>query len=294
MHLEILGLTKKFGKCTAVDNANYVFSNGIYGLLGVNGAGKTTLMKMLCTLMQPTDGKIYCNGKDVNILNNEYRKIIGYLPQDFGGYPYFTVEEYLNRIALLKGLSVKEANLKVPLVLGKVGLAERKANRIRTLSGGMLRRLGIAQALIGDPQILVLDEPTAGLDPSERIRFRHLISDLSENKTVLVSTHIVSDVEYVANEIIMMRKGRLRLCGSREQIISTTQIKAWRCVVQSKLLSSIERQYRVSNIKRINDTVELRILSKVKPLPIAIEENVTLEDIFLYYNNKGSATNDLL
>ena len=204
MHLEILGLTKKFGKCTAVDNANYVFSNGIYGLLGVNGAGKTTLMKMLCKLMQPTDGKIYCNGKDVNILNNEYRKIIGYLPQDFGGYPYFTVEEYLNRIALLKGLSVKEANLKVPLVLGKVGLAERKANRIRTLSGGMLRRLGIAQALIGDPQILVLDEPTAGLDPSERIRFRHLISDLSENKTVLVSTHIVSDVEYVANEIIMM------------------------------------------------------------------------------------------
>lgn len=292
MRLEFVGITKNFGSFAAVDNTTYVLSNGIYGLLGVNGAGKTTLMKMLCTLLEPTEGKIYYNGTDIRRLNDEYRKIIGYLPQNFGGYPYFTAEQYLIRIALLNGLTKKDAKQKVPYILKTVGLSDNK-RKIRTFSGGMIRRLGVAQALINDPKILILDEPTAGLDPNERIRFRHLLSDLSENRIVLVSTHIVSDVEYIANEIIIMRKGRFMLSGTRDKILTSAQVRAWKCVVPGVLLPEIERLYNVSNIKRTDHTVELRILSKTKPFPDAIDENVTLEDIFLYYN-KERMSNDVL
>lgn len=209
MKLELDGLTKEFGDFTAVNHIDLTMTNGVYGLLGVNGAGKTTLMRMLCTLLKPTSGTIYCNGKDIFSMDSEYRKLLGYLPQEFGFYPEFTVEDYLLYIAALKGIRPVVAKKRVKELIAKVGLSKVANKKMKKLSGGMKRRAGIAQAMLNNPKILILDEPTAGLDPNERIRFRNLISELSEDRLVLLSTHIVSDIEYIANEILLMKDGKL-------------------------------------------------------------------------------------
>lgn len=295
MKLQIECITKKYENYRAVNNISYTMTNGIYGLLGVNGAGKTTLMKMLCTLLRPSSGAIYYDGRDIRELDSEYCRILGYLPQDFGYYPYFTAEQYLMRIALLKGLSEKKAIKRVELLLEKVDLIENKKKRIKTFSGGMIRRLGIAQAMLNDPKILILDEPTAGLDPNERIRFKRLISELSQEKIVLLSTHIVSDVEDVANEIMMMKKGKFEFCGSREKLLSNAGISAWKCVVNEKKATQLEEEYKISNVKREKDLVELKILSKKCPCVEAVQEIITLEDIFLYYfDEMEENANDIL
>ena len=196
MELKIENLTKEFGQFTAVDHLNITMTSGVYGLLGVNGAGKTTLMRMLCTLLRPTSGKITCNGRDILKMDGKYREILGYLPQDFGYYPDFTVENYLLYIASIKGIRPAVAKKRVRELIAGVGLQKAARKKMKQLSGGMLRRAGIAQAMLNDPKILILDEPTAGLDPNERIRFRNLISELAENRLVLLSTHIVSDIAY--------------------------------------------------------------------------------------------------
>ncbi len=294
MQLEINGLTKVYGKKIAVNNVSYTMSDGIYGLLGVNGAGKTTLMKMLCTVMKATSGVICCNGTDITKMGDEYRKNIGYLPQDFGCYPYFTGEDYLTRIALLKGLSKEDAHRQVERLLDRVGLSDDKAKKTKTYSGGMLRRLGIAQALINNPRILILDEPTAGLDPNERIRFRNMISDMSEKRIILLSTHIVSDVENIANEIIMMKKGRFNCYGCREKLLDTARIKAWKCTVSGNTATMLKNNYMVVNVKRSSNLEELRILAEENPHPSAMEERLTLEDLFSYYNKGGANSNDTL
>ena len=192
MKLEFDDLTKEFGDFTAVNHINLTMTNGVYGLLGVNGAGKTTLMRMLCTLLKPTSGTICCNGKDIFNMDSEYRKLLGYLPQDFGFYPEFTVEDYLLYIAALKGIRPVVAKKRVKELISKVGLSKAAHKKMKKLSGGMKRRAGIAQAMLNNPKILILDEPTAGLDPNERIRFRNLISELSEDRLVLLSTQISS------------------------------------------------------------------------------------------------------
>ena len=188
MELKLNNLTKKFGDFTAVDHVNLTMTNGVYGLLGVNGAGKTTLMRMLCTLVKPTGGTITYGGKNILQLDGRYRKLLGYLPQEFGFYPEFTVQDYLLYIASIKGIRPVVAKKRAKELIGKVGLAKAANKKMRTLSGGMKRRAGIAQAMLNDPRILILDEPTAGLDPNERIRFRNLISELSEERLVLLST----------------------------------------------------------------------------------------------------------
>ena len=195
MEVKFNDLTKKFGNFTAVDHLTMTMTNGVYGLLGVNGAGKTTMMRMLCTLLKPTSGSITCNGKDIFEMDSEYRNLLGYLPQDFGFYPEFTVQDYLMYIASLKGVHPAVAKKRVKELISKVGLSKVANRKMKKLSGGMKRRAGIAQAMLNNPAILVLDEPTAGLDPNERIRFRNLISELSEERLVLLSTHIVSDIE---------------------------------------------------------------------------------------------------
>ena len=195
MELKFDNLTKEFGNFTAVDHLNLTMTKGVYGLLGVNGAGKTTLMRMLCTLLKPTEGRITCDGKDIFEMDGEYRKVLGYLPQDFGFYPEFTVKDYLLYISTLKGIPPAAARKRVKDMILKVGLSKAANKKMKKLSGGMKRRVGIAQAMLNNPKILVLDEPTAGLDPNERIRFRNLISELSEERLVLLSTHIVSDIE---------------------------------------------------------------------------------------------------
>ena len=281
--LELDGLTKEFGDFTAVNHINLTMTNGVYGLLGVNGAGKTTLMRMLCTLLKPTSGTICCNGKDIFNMDSEYRKLLGYLPQDFGFYPEFTVEDYLLYIAALKGIRPVVAKKRVKELISKVGLSKVAHKKMKKLSGGMKRRAGIAQAMLNNPKILILDEPTAGLDPNERIRFRNLISELSEDRLVLLSTHIVSDIEYIANEIWLMKDGEILHKGSIDELINSMTETVWECLVPKNRVSDFMEKYKISNMKSEINQIMLRIISHEKPVENAMRVEASLEDVFLYY-----------
>lgn len=283
MELKLTNLTKKFGEFTAVDHMNLTMTEGVYGLLGVNGAGKTTLMRMLCTLLLPTSGSITCDGKDIFKMDGEYRNLLGYLPQDFGFYPEFTVSDYLLYIAAIKGMRPVAARKRVRELLPKVGLDKAANKKMKKLSGGMKRRAGIAQAMLNDPKILILDEPTAGLDPGERIRFRNLISELSEERMVLLSTHIVSDIEYIANEIWLMKDGKLVQNGTVDEIINSMPESVWVCTAEKKMADDMMKKYKISNLKSDAKGAELRIISAEKPLPNAQRVPTSLEDVFLYY-----------
>lgn len=290
MEIKITNLTKEFQGVKAVDNISVEMHNGVYGLLGVNGAGKTTLMRMLCTLIKPSAGSITCNGKDIFQADGAYRKILGYLPQEFGFYPEFTVEDYLKYIASIKGIRPAVAKKIIPELLHQVGMKKEKKKKMKKLSGGMKRRVGIAQAMLNDPKILILDEPTAGLDPNERIRFRNLISELSRERLVLLSTHIVSDIEYIANEILLMKDGKINHIGTQEEIVGSVPVKAWSCILKSSEVDLWQKKYQVSNIKTLSDGVELRTLAEKAPCCNAREEMMTLEDVFLYYFGEKAGT----
>ena len=283
MELELHQLTKNFGHFTAVNHMNLTMSNGVYGLLRVNGAGKTTLMRMLCTLLRPTSGSISCDGKDIFKMDGEYRRLLGYLPQDFGFYPEFTVQDYLLYIASIKGIRPAAAHKKVRELLPQVGLAKASNKKMKKLSGGMKRRAGIAQAMLNNPKILILDEPTAGLDPNERIRFRNLISELSEDRLVLLSTHIVSDIEYIANQIWLMKDGTLIRKGTAREVIASMPEKVWSCPVEHSQVSDAMRRYKISNMKSEPQGAVLRIIAPEKPYPGAVCTEPSLEDVFLYY-----------
>lgn len=283
MKLELNDLTKKFGSFTAVNHMNLTMANGVYGLLGVNGAGKTTLMRMLCTLLKPTSGTIRCNGKDIFEMDSDYRKLLGYLPQEFGFYPEFTVQDYLLYVAALKGIRPAVAKKRVKELIAKVGLSKAANKKMKKLSGGMKRRAGIAQAMLNNPKILILDEPTAGLDPNERIRFRNLISELSVDRLVLLSTHIVSDIEYIANEIWLMKDGELMHKGTADELINDMPESVWECFVEKNMVSGFMEKYKISNIKAEPNGVLLRIISHGKPYTNAKRVEASLEDVFLYY-----------
>lgn len=292
MKLELHDLTKRFGDLTAVDHIDLTMQNGVYGLLGVNGAGKTTLMRMLCTLLKPTSGSIVCDGKDIFVMDRAYRKLLGYLPQDFGFYPDFTAEDYLLYIAAIKGLRPAAAKRKVQELLLRVGLANAAKKKMKKLSGGMIRRAGIAQALLNDPKILILDEPTAGLDPNERIRFRNLIGELSEDRLVLLSTHIVSDIEYMANEIWLMKDGRIMHQGTPDAIIRSMPETVWECPVEKHMVSEFTKKYKISNMRSDPQGAVLRIISREKPLPDAEQADASLEDVFLYFFGEKTGDDD--
>lgn len=283
MELCIDRLTKQYGRKLAVDRLDLELHQGVYGLLGANGAGKTTLMRMLCDILTPTSGEIRYNGQEIGALGEDYRSRLGYLPQDFGYYPEFTAEKFLLYLAALKGLGRIQAGQKMLELLDLVGLADERKRKIRTFSGGMKQRLGIAQALLNDPEILILDEPTAGLDPKERVRFRNLISACAKDRIVLLSTHIVSDVEYIAGEILVMKEGRLIHRGAPEVITHEIDGKVWECEVDTERADELCGRYNVGNLKNTGDKTILRIVGEEKPLEGAVSVAPTLEDLYLYY-----------
>lgn len=284
MELEIKNLSKKYGATKAVDNLNLSMKQGVYGLLGANGSGKTTLMRMICGVLRPTAGEVCYGQKKIQDLGEEYRDILGYLPQDFGYYPDFTAKDFMLCIASLKGLKNKEAKEKTDELLKMTALDDVKKKKIKTFSGGMKQRLGIAQALLNDPKVLVLDEPTAGLDPKERVRFRNMIAELGKDRIVILSTHIVSDVEYIADKIFVMKKGNLLLEGSAEELIKEIRGKVWKCHVTEREAEELQEKYCVANLHHTGDGAELTIVSDEKPHEMAESvEQTTLEELYLYY-----------
>lgn len=283
MELKLTQLTKRFAGKTAVDGVSVSLTSGVYGLLGANGAGKTTMMRMICGILSPTSGSITLDGKEIEMMGERYRELLGYLPQNFGYYPDFSAEEFMWYVASLKGLSLRAGKTKARELLELVALSDVSRRKIRTFSGGMKQRLGIAQAMINDPGIVVLDEPTAGLDPKERVRFRNLIADLAKNKIVVLSTHIVSDVEYIADQILVMRKGQLLMGGTPQQLTSSMQNAVWSCKVSVRDADEWNARYCISNLKHEGDQVELRIVSKERPAANALPAEATLEDLYLYY-----------
>ena len=285
MELRIENLTKQYGAFIAVNDLNAVLTSGVYGLLGANGAGKTTLMRLLCDIQAPTAGTVSYDGQNIREYGDRYRNILGYLPQDFGYYPDFTAMKFLLYMSAIKGLSKGYSRQRSLELLDEVGLLSVKDKKIKTFSGGMKQRLGIAQAMLNDPKVLILDEPTAGLDPKERVRFRNLISSFSRNKIVLLSTHIVSDVEYIAGDILVMKKGKLIHEGKPDEIIHTVDGKVWECSVPNREVPSLENKYNIGNMRTEGENTILRIISEEKPLESALNVTPNLEDLYLHYFN---------
>ena len=279
-------VTKQYGPKIACDRISLQAGPGVYGLLGANGAGKTTLLRMICGVLRPTSGDIRFAGLDVS--SEGYRARLGYLPQDFGYYPEFTALDFLLYLAALKGLPRAAARQQSRDLLELVGLTGEAGHRIRTFSGGMRQRLGIAQALLGDPQLLVLDEPTAGLDPKERVRFRNLIARLGARHTVLLSTHIVSDVEHIAGTILILKSGVLLQSGPRDAVLQAVQGKVWTCTLPPAEAEALCARYPAADTCPAGEKVALRLLADACPCPGAQPAEPTLEDLYLYHFSEVS------
>ena len=283
MKLSFEHISKLYGDTVALQQIDLTLGSGVYGLLGPNGAGKTTLMRIMTDLLAPSTGRVLLDGQDIAVMGAAFRKKLGYLPQDFGVYPNFTAEQFLLYIARLKGLSKFEAKRQTDGLLHMVGLEDKKQKKLKGFSGGQRQRVGIAQALLGDPEILVLDEPTAGLDPEERIRFRGIISDLSQQKLVLLSTHIVSDLEAVANEIILLRKGVVLEMQKPSALLERLNGQVWIVTVPAAEEAALTKQYVCSNVMHTDGKSVIRLLSKSAPRPDAVPTAPNMEDMYLYY-----------
>ena len=283
--LEIVNLNKSYKYKNANENINLVLESGVYGLLGPNGAGKTTLMKQVATLKQPTSGKILYNGKDINTLDENYRAIVGYLPQDFDAYKNFSAKDFLLYIGALKGMDKRTAKEKADKLLKLVGLYDVRNKAISKFSGGMKRRVGIAQALLNDPKILILDEPTAGLDPQERARFRNLLSQIGKETIVILSTHIISDIESVAKETIMIKDGKVLLQGTHKEILDDMNGKVYSIKVKNESeVYAIQNKYKIVSIQRGVEDIELRVISE-NSITDADAKSIDprFEDVYMFY-----------
>lgn len=283
MELSVCNLTKDFGGKRAVDQVSFKLSYGVYGLLGPNGAGKTTLMKMMVDLLTPSEGEVCLNGVNIHELGAGYWDKLGYMPQEIGVYKNFSARKFLRYIAALKGITGKAADAKIEELLDLVGLKDVGRKKLGGFSGGMLRRIGFAQTLLNDPEILILDEPTAGLDPQERIRFRNIISELSENKIVVLSTHIISDIEFIAGEVIIMRDGGVLKIDTIDRLLQEVEGKVWSAAVSHSMLREIKSQYAIGNIVQKNDGIEVRIVGDKSPAFSCEPMKPILEDVFSFY-----------
>lgn len=283
MKVEIQNLTKRFGQKTAVDDVSLTLTSGVWGLIGANGAGKTTLMRMLAGILTPTSGRVLCDGADTLSLGEAWRDMLGYLPQHFGFYPEFTVADYLDYMAALKGIEKSAARRKIEELCEILSLTRVYKNKIKKLSGGTQRRVGIAQAMLNDPEVLILDEPTSGLDPGERVRFRNLLSEFARDRIVLISTHIVSDIEYIAAENAIMKDGKLIDVGTTEQLLRAVEGKVFTALVPDGLLDRVEREVRVVSLK--NEGGGRTLVRYVADAPLLDGSEIAeprLEDLYLW------------
>lgn len=283
MRLTLEHLSKQFKNKTAVEEASTVFTEGIYGFLGANGAGKTTLIQMICGIVEPTSGEVKLDGKNTVSMGEGFRDLLGYLPQEFGYTSGFTAKDFMLYISSIKGLEPGFAKRKTETLLRLVNLEGEANRKVRTFSGGMKRRLGIAQALLNDPKILILDEPTAGLDPKERVYFRNLISGMSRDRIIIISTHIVSDIEYISDRILVMKKGRFILDGSAEELVREVDGMVWECTVPQKEWPGFEQEHCIVNAHNRGNAVEARVVSPKVPCEGAKAAEPTLEDLYLDY-----------
>jgi ABC-type multidrug transport system ATPase subunit len=289
MTLVIQQLTKSFGKEKhGLRDYSITIEPGILGLLGPNGAGKSTLMKIIATISKPTHGSITLDGHDLVKEPDYIRKVLGYLPQDFGVYPNLNAYEFLEYMAAVKGVGGPNLRKRIDMLLEGVNLVEAAKRPIGTYSGGMKQRIGIAQALLNDPKVLIFDEPTVGLDPEERVRFRNLISDLASDRIIILSSHIVSDIETIADEVAIMRKGSLIMKGSQVDVMKETDGKVFETLIDSQLLGDFKNKYHVVNTMRQKDGIRVRYLAK-QPAESSTAMVASLEDAYLFLTKKEEA-----
>lgn len=291
--IQIKDLDKYYGKKQALNHINLTIHQGMFGLLGRNGAGKTTLMKTLATLLEKQKGEIRICGIPVEE-TARVRKMIGYLPQDFSMYPNMTVYEAMDYLGVLSGMSKEKRKQRIPVLLEQVNLQNDSGKKVRALSGGMRRRLGIAQAILHDPKVLIVDEPTAGLDPEERVRFRNLLCEIAEKRIVILSTHIVGDIEATCENLAVMDQGKILYHGTVETLIELAKDKVYTAEISKKELPVMKKNYLVTGMLSVGNNVSVRFLSEKKPFDGAKPCSAGVEDAYLYLMEEKAGGNNVL
>ncbi len=283
MEVDIMNISKSFRDKEAVSNVSVKLKPGIWGLLGANGAGKTTLMRMIVGIMEPSAGTITCEGIDISKMGGRYRERIGYLPQEFGYDHGMSVNDYLEYIAALKGVDNNKARKKISELLDILSLSDVRKKKISKLSGGMRRRVGVAQALLNDPELLIMDEPTAGLDPGERVKLRNYISEIANDRIVIISTHIVSDIEYIASQIMVMKNGSIINIGSVPELEKSIDGKVWTANVERKSIPKLEEELSIVSRREEKDgLISIRYLADETKVENSIKATPNLEDMYLW------------
>lgn len=285
--LEVLNLTKSYKDKVALDNFSFKFKSGIYGVLGANGAGKSTLFKLLTDNIRRDSGKILYNNREILTLGGKYRSEIGYMPQKYGLYENFSPTSFLLYMSALKGISKKDAIPQIKKLLEIVNLNSQAEDRISHFSEGMKQRLHLANALLGNPNVIILDEPTAGLDPNERIGVRNMIAGLANERIVIYSTHIVSDIESIAENVLILENGVLKQCGTPFELMSSVEGKVFEAFCKKNEIEALRKKYPINNVRQNNDGLLFRTIADTKPCGfVSAIDNISLEDAYLYFSHK--------